>query len=217
MTTDLLARFRALDTTTVSDALDRLGLTGGCVGILPINHGTRACGHAFTVRYRPCGPTRGSVGDFLDDVSPGQVVVIDNGGRPVGTVWGDIMTVLAVKKGIAGTVIDGACRDLPRIRSLGYPIFTRSFTMITGKDRVEVESVNQPVSIANEQVCPGDLMLADDTGVVRIPAGRAEAVLAVAEEIEAAERRILEAIDNGMSLREARALHGYHALQTRRT
>ncbi|MBI1396654.1 MAG: RraA family protein [Betaproteobacteria bacterium] len=216
MSDDLLARFRALDTTTVSDALDRLGLTGGCVGIVPINHGTRACGYAFTVRYRPRGPGRGSVGDFLDDVTPAHMVVIDNAGRPTGTVWGDIMTVLAVRKGIAGTVIDGACRDLPRIRELRYPIFTRSFSMITGKDRVEVESVNEPVSIANEHVAPGDIMLADDTGVVRIPRDHATRVLEVAQEIEEAERRILEAIEQGASLREARARFGYHGLQTKR-
>ena len=72
--------------------------------------GGAGVGTAFTVRYRPCGMVKGTVGDFLDDVQPGQVVVLDNGGRRYGTVWGDIMTVYAQKRGVAGTVIDGVCR-----------------------------------------------------------------------------------------------------------
>lgn len=209
----LLQAFSTLDTTTVSDALDRLGLSGGCVGILPVNRGTRACGYAFTVRYRPCGPAKGTVGDFLDDVRDDQVVVIDNAGRIAGTVWGDIMTVLAHRKGIRGTVIDGACRDLPRIHELRYPIYARGICMITGKDRVEVEAVNQPVTIAGELMAPGDIVLADDTGVVRISRERAAQVLEVAQAIDVAEAAILSAIAGGMALREARAVHGYHALQ----
>ena len=63
--------------------------------------------------YTPCGEVKGTVGDFLDDVEPGQVIVIDNGGRDYCTVWGDIMAVTAKAMGIEGTVIDGVCRDIP--------------------------------------------------------------------------------------------------------
>jgi hypothetical protein len=97
----LVKKFKELDTTSISDALDRLGIAGGCQGILPQVPGTKAVGRAFTVRYRPCGVVKGTVGDFLDDVEPGQVVVLDNGGRTYCTVWGDIMTVYARKRGIA--------------------------------------------------------------------------------------------------------------------
>ena len=72
---DLVKEFRKLDTTAISDALDRLGIKGGCYGITPRVQGTKAVGRAFTVRYRPCGVEKGTVGDFLDDVEPGQVVV----------------------------------------------------------------------------------------------------------------------------------------------
>ena len=85
---DLVERFKKMDTTSVSDALDRLGIKGGCQGILPQVSGIKMVGTAFTVRYRPCGMVKGTVGDFLDDVQPGQVVVIDNGGRMYGTVGG---------------------------------------------------------------------------------------------------------------------------------
>jgi regulator of RNase E activity RraA len=213
---DLVKKFRALDTTSISDALDRLGIKGGCQGILPQVAGTKAVGRAFTVRYRPCGVEKGTVGDFLDDVEPGQVVVLDNGGRTYGTVWGDIMTVYAKKRGIAGTIIDGVCRDLPRILELKYPIFTRGRLMVTGKDRVEVDGINIPVAISDVQVRPRDIVVADDTGVVIVPFDKTEEVLKVALEIDETEQKILELLEKGMTLREARQQMGYHKLQSRK-
>jgi len=207
--------FRQLDTASVSDAMDKLGLPAGCLGITPVVHGVKFAGRAFTVKYRLCGAVeRGTVGDFLDDVPPGQVVVIDNAGRTDCTVWGDIMTTLAHRKGVAGTVIDGVCRDVPKIRELAYPIFSRGCFMMTGKDRVELEALNVPVNVALRQVRPGDIVLGDDSGVVVVPASRAEEVLAIARQIEHTEQEILRRIADGKTLREARAELQYHALQT---
>ena len=213
---DLIEKFKEMDTTCVSDALDRLGIKGGCEGIVPIVSGVKAVGTAFTVKYRPCGVEKGTVGDFLDDVLPGQVVVLDNGGRTYGTVWGDIMTFYARRQGIAGTVIDGVCRDLPRILESKYPIYTRGRFMVTGKDRVEVDGINVPVSISNVQVKPNDIIHCDDTGVVVVPAEKAEEVLAIAIEIDEAEQKILELLAQGMTLREARKQMGYHKLQSKK-
>jgi 4-hydroxy-4-methyl-2-oxoglutarate aldolase len=213
---ELVEKFQELDTTSLSDALDRLGIPGGCPGIVPQVPGTKAVGRAFTVRYRPCGVEKGTVGDFLDDVGPGQVIVLDNGGRTYCTVWGDIMTVYAQKRGIAGTVIDGVCRDLPRILASRYPIFTRGRLMITGKDRVEVDGINIPVAVSGVHVRPGDIVAGDDTGVVIVPHDRAGEVLKIALEIEAAEQKILDLLEKGMTLREARKQIGYHKLQSRR-
>jgi regulator of RNase E activity RraA len=213
---DLIERFKELDTTCISDALDRLGIRGGCQGILPQVPGTKAVGRAFTVRYRPCGIDKGTVGDFLEDVEPGQIVVLDNGGRIYGTVWGDIMTVYAMKHGISGTVIDGVCRDLPKILELKYPIFSRGRFMVTGKDRVEVDAINVPVSIADILVKPGDIVVGDDTGVVIVPFERAEEVLKIAKEIDEVEKKIIELIEKGISLKEARQQTGYHRLQSKR-
>jgi len=212
----LVDRYKDLDTTAISDALDRLGIKGGCAGIFPQVPGTKAVGRAFTVRYRPCGVEKGTVGDFLDEVEAGQVVVLDNGGRTFGTVWGDIMTVYAQKKGIAGTVIDGICRDLPRILALKYPIFTRGRWMVTGKDRVEVDGIQVPVAIGDVQVKPQDIVVADDSGVVVVPSERAEEVWKIAREIEEAEQKILELLEKGFTLREARKEMGYHRLQSKK-
>ena len=213
---DLVKEFRKLDTTSISDALDRLGIRGGCYGLTPRVIGVKAVGRAFTVRYRPCGVEKGTVGDFLDDVEPGQVVVLDNGGRTYGTVWGDIMTVYAQKRGIAGTVIDGVCRDMPRIHEVKYPIYTRGHIMVTGKDRVELDGINIPVAVSDVQVRPNDIVACDDTGVVIVPHDRAEEILKIAKEIDEIEQSILGMLDKGMTMREARKQTGYHKLQTKR-
>jgi 4-hydroxy-4-methyl-2-oxoglutarate aldolase len=210
----VIEAFRALDTACVSDAMDKLGLAAGCHGISPVIGDVKAVGRAFTLKYRMIGAVeRGTVGDFLDDVPPGHFVVIDNAGRTNCTVWGDIMTTLAAKKGLAGTLIDGVCRDAPKIKALRYPIFTRGVYMMTGKDRIEIESVNTPVSVAERQVRPGDIVMADDSGVVIVPASREKEVLDIAQDIEANEQRILAMLDQGLSLREARMQQGYHQLQ----
>ena len=212
----LVESFKHLDTASVSDAMDKIGISAGCHGIKPVVHGVKFAGRAFTVKYRACGAVeRGTVGDFLDDVPAGHVVVIDNAGRTDCTVWGDIMTTLAHHKGVAGTVIDGVCRDVPKIRDLGYPIFTRDYYMMTGKDRVEIEGVNVPVTVSQRQVRPGDIVMGDDSGVVVIPASRAEEVLKIAQEIEHTEQEILKRIAKGQSLRQAREELKYHALQTK--
>jgi 4-hydroxy-4-methyl-2-oxoglutarate aldolase len=207
--------FRKLDTACVFDAMDKLGLAAGCHGISPVVSGASAVGRAFTVKYRMIGTVeRGTVGDFLDDVPAGYFVVIDNAGRTNCTVWGDIMTTLASRNGVAGTLIDGVCRDLPKIKRLQYPIFTRGVYMMTGKDRIEIESVNEPVSIGERQVRPGDIVVADDSGVVIVPASREQEVLHIAQEIESTESHILGLLESGLSLRKARQQMGYHQLQT---
>lgn len=196
--------------------MDRLGIPCGLEGIKPIVSEPALCGRDFTVHYVPCGTVKGTVGDFLDDVAPGQVVVIDNGGRTWCTVWGDLMSIAAVRKGIAGTVIDGVCRDLPTIRRLNYNIFTKGHYMVTGKDRVEVDQVNIPVAISDVRVAPGDLVVGNATGVVVVPQERAAEVLATAQEIAAKEAVIEELVSAGTPLGEARAKVHYHSLQTRR-
>jgi regulator of RNase E activity RraA len=211
-----LQRASALDTTSISDALDRLGIAGQCLNIKPLDHRFRLTGRAFTILYGPAGNPPGTVGDYVDDVEPGSVVVLDNGGRENVTVWGDILTWVANRRGVAGTVIDGACRDTHLARELGYPIYSRSYSMRTGKDRVQVEAVNGPVTIGDARVAAGDLLRGDADGVLVIPRAHEEAVLAAAEEIDAIEQQIRAAINDGKTLAEARRLLGYHQLQTRR-
>jgi 4-hydroxy-4-methyl-2-oxoglutarate aldolase len=205
-----------LDTTSISDALDRLGIGGQCLGIKPLDHGFRLTGRAFTVLYGPASTPPGTVGDYIDDLEPDTVVVLDNGGRDNATVWGDILTTVAHERGIAGTVIDGICRDVHLSLKLGYPIFSRGYSMRTGKDRVQVEATNCPVNIGDARVDAGDILRGDADGVIVIPQAHEGDVLRIAEEIDRVEAQILAAVRQGSSLVAARRQFGYHQLQTKR-
>jgi 4-hydroxy-4-methyl-2-oxoglutarate aldolase len=211
-----LDRAAKLDTTSISDALDRLGIAGQCLNIKPLDPRFRLTGRAYTILYGPAGKPPGTVGDYIDDVLPGSVVVLDNGGRENATVWGDILTWVAHQRGVAGTVIDGACRDTHLARELGYPVFSRSYSMRTGKDRVQVEAVNGIVNIGDARVAPGDLLRGDADGVVVLPRAHEDAILAAAEEIDEVEQKIRAAVADGKTLAEARRQLGYHRLQARK-
>jgi regulator of RNase E activity RraA len=122
------------------------------------------------------------------------------------------MTRVAKRNGLAGTVIDGVCRDVALIRELEYPMFTRGAFMMTGKGRMRLTAVQEPVTAGDIVVSPGDLMVADDSGVLAIPQSRTEEVLRTALDIGAREDRIKDMIEKGLTLKEARMREGYHKI-----
>ncbi|WP_329110660.1 RraA family protein [Micromonospora sp. NBC_01699] len=202
-------------TATLSDGLDRLGRPGSLLGLSPLGAGAGLFGRAFTVRYVNAGTPAGTVGDYLDEVEPGRVVVLDNAGRTDCTVWGDILTAMAHHRGVGGTVIDGVCRDVARAVDLSYPIYSRGRFMRTGKDRVEVSDTGRPVSVGGVQVAPGQLVSADADGVVVIPVDVEDDLVDICTRINEREQAILADVLAGKSLAGARAEHGYHLLQRR--
>lgn len=211
---ELVALFTDSDTAAVSDALDKLGLAGQVWDIMPLaNYDTVTVGPAFTVRYVPASNPPGSVGDFIDDVAEGDVVVIDNGGRTDCTVWGDIMTQYAGIRGIAGTVIDGVCRDVSRAIADNYPVFTAGRWMRTGKDRIQVGAVNEPIGVGKVRVQARDIVVADANGVVIVPRERAREVAQTVQKIDQVEANIRQLIAGGATIAEARRKLGYHTLQ----
>jgi regulator of RNase E activity RraA len=206
------ARVEQYATSTLSDALDRLGIPGQALGISPLDRSFRMAGRAYTVRTIPVAGSAGTVGEYVDDVPPGSVIVLDNGGRMDATVWGDILTVTAHRNRLAGTVIHGVCRDAGRSLDLGYPIFSRGVTMRTGRGRVQADGYNVTVSLGEVRVEPGDLVVGDGDGVVVIPAAREDEVLTVAAEIAETEDRIRTEIAGGSRLDAARKRHRYMQL-----
>jgi regulator of RNase E activity RraA len=208
-----IERFRGMSTANISDALDRLRIPGSAHGISPLQNGQRMIGRAFTVQYVPAGSPPGTVGDYIDDLEPGTVIVLDNDGRTYCTVWGDILTAVAMTKGMAGTVINGVCRDVYRALDGHYPIYSSGRFMRTGKDRVEVSAMQVPVSLGDVHVKPGDLLIGDDDGVLVVAKEHEERVLEAAIEIAELEDHIVEETLAGTPLREARVKYGYHQLQ----
>jgi 4-hydroxy-4-methyl-2-oxoglutarate aldolase len=207
----------AYSTATISDALDKLGAESALRGLAPLFDGARVFGRAYTVRYVNAGNPPGTVGDYLDDVPPGDVVVLDNAGRTDCTVWGDILTAMAHARNVAGTVIDGVNRDVARALQLSYPIYSKGRYMRTGKDRVEVSDVGRPVSVGGLQVAPGDLLIGDADGVIRVPAALEVRAAEICAVIAASEEKIVADVLSGVSLAEARRRHGYHLLQRKQS
>lgn len=207
-----LARFA---TSGISDALDRLGIAGQATGIFPVDPLARLAGRAWTGLYQPVDVNGGTVGDYIDDVPPGAVICLDNAGRTDATVWGDILTLVASRRQLGGTVVDGVCRDSSRSRELGYPVFARGRWMRTGKDRVQMVGMQVPVTLGRVRVRPGDVLIGDGDGIVVVPREREAEVVEAVLAIEAAEEVIRDQVTQGVRLSEARQRLGYHALQTR--
>jgi regulator of RNase E activity RraA len=203
-----------LSTAEISDALDALRLPGSALGIGHIAGRKQVFGPAFTVQYVPVDiAAPGTVGDYLDDTPPGAVVVLDNSGRTDCTVWGGILSRLAAHRGIAGTVINGVCRDTAEADEASYPLYARGRFMRTGKDRVQVQAVNLPVTLGDVRVEPGDIIIGDQDGVVVVPAKRSAEVFERALALHAAEETILRSTLSGATLAEARRQAAYHTLQ----
>lgn len=206
MTADkLVARLAKLDSCAVSDALDRLNLKGAVVGIHPMGATARITGRVVTVKLKAKGREESArhLGTAaIEAAGPGDVIVVDHHGRQDVAGWGGILSTAAKVKGISGVIVDGACRDVDESRELGLPVFARAAVQVTARGRVVEEAFNIPVEIGGVEVRPGDLVIADGSGVVFVAAERAEEVLRTAEEIAAREAEMTKAVLAGRSVVE---------------
>lgn len=182
---DLVQRFTKLATPTLANALDDVAFEGVLEGLTQMVPGSRCVGRAVTVRE-----VTGRRGDFasedfkvghvLDAAQAGCVLVIDNGGHCVST-FGGLATLAAKLKGLAGLIVDGGVRDREEMVEHAFPVFARHMTPLTGRTRLAVTAVNEPVSCGGVRIRPGDIIVADGSGVVCIPAEHAAKVAELAE------------------------------------
>ena len=211
---DLFYQYSGGLTATVSDILDSMGICGAISASVlhPVISGKTVVGPVVTLRYvfERKTPTQGHVegarGHMADRdayavAQPGDVVVYDADGREV-SCQGGMSSNVAVKSGIAATICDGGVRDVEEMRRLGYPVWSRHITPITGKFRIEAAEINGPIVINGIQVLPGDLCIADDKGVVFVPQDK---ILEVLDRVKAAserEARVMAAFHAGNSIAE---------------
>jgi regulator of RNase E activity RraA len=200
----ILAGFRKVPTTTISDALDRLRISGGITGIFPVFPGTKVVGPAFGVKEIPrtAEISEFRVTEALDRAKPGNVIVFDVGGATRFSTWGGLASLSAKTKGIEAVVVNGAVRDVAEIRAIRFPVFSRSVVPITGKGRIATISINTPIEIEGIRINPEDLVIGDDDGIVIVPQESAEDVMQVAQKIRSDERKVEEAIAKGRSAAE---------------
>ena len=211
----IVERLLKLDTCAVSDGMDRLKLTGATYGVRPMWACPKIVGRAVTMKIKPVGldKPKQHLGTLpIEAAQPGDVIVVDNGGRPDQSCWGGLLALAAKTKGISGVVIDGACRDIDESRDVGFPVYARGAVPMTARGRVMQEAYNQEIEFAGVQVHPGDLVIADGSGVVIIPRSKEEEIVREAEEVAATEARMSEGIRQGMSVLEVLEKLGYEQM-----
>lgn len=187
-TDPLVARLSALDVCCVSDALDALNLDGYIDALTPIWEGARLVGRAVTTKLAegpaPAGSAPVHLGArAIERARPGEVIVVDNQGRDRMGSWGGLLARAAQLAGVAGVVLDGACRDADEARELGFPAFARRAVARTARGRVHEESCGEPISLCGLPVASGDVVMADASGVVVLAAARAQEIVERAEMI----------------------------------
>ena len=214
-TDEAINRLAKLDTCAVSDALDRLGLKGAVLGLRPLWPCPRIVGRAMTVKIKPAGlqkPKQHLCTPAIAAATASDIIVVDHGGRTDVAAWGGLLSLAAQVKKIRGVIVDGAARDVDESRELEFPVFGRGAVQVTARGRVMQESFNEEIECAGVQVHPGDLVIADMSGVVFIPRAKEEQVLAQAETLAASEQRMAEAIRTGRSVVEVMETLGYEAM-----
>ena len=190
--TDAYGRFAAFDPATVYEAGGKVGMVDPA--IRPAWAGARVCGRAFTVECHP--------GDNLmlhhavTLARPGDVLVATTGNHVAAGAWGEVLTVAALQRGIAGLVIDGAVRDIEAITSLGFPIFSRGLA-IGSCSKTETGAVARPINIGGVRLCSGDLVLGDGDGLVAVAESRLDEVYAQAHARHEKEREMLGQLREG--------------------
>jgi 4-hydroxy-4-methyl-2-oxoglutarate aldolase len=203
---NLLDRLAALDTCAVSDALDKLGLQGVLLGLQPLSNPRRMVGRVITVKLEEANgrPSTRHLGTLaVDSAQPGDVILVAHAGRPNVSGWGGILSQGAVKRGVAGVIVDGACRDVDESRELGLTLYARNAVPITARSRVIETAFNEPVLVGGDlTVSPGDLVIADGSGIVFLESARAEEIITTAEQIARRERAMAEAVLEGRPMVE---------------
>lgn len=216
MKEDYRERLKKLSTTNVSDALDALGLKGPTYGIRPTWEGCKKIvGEAVTVKLIAAGLTKSSnhLGvKAIEAAKTGDVIVVDNGGRLDVSCWGGILANGAKQKGVAGVVIDGACRDLDDYVEAGFSVYARGAVVATARGRIMEEATNVMVQFGGVQVRPEDIVIADRSGVVIIPKEKFGEVLIKAEELFQKEEDMIKEIRSGASMLEVDTKYNYETM-----
>jgi len=211
----LVQAFLELSTSNVSDALDRLHLRGAPHGLLPLWPGCpKIAGRAMTMRLVPEGsasPVLGTL-EAIGAARPGNVLVIDHGGRMDVNSWGGIATFTAVRRGLAGVVIDGVTRDIDEIKTLGFPVYGRGIIQQSIRHRCAFGGHGVDVHLGDVAVRTGDLIMGDENGIVVVPGEVLADALSLARQAAEAEERIKGWIAQGMDPIEAHERAKYNNL-----
>jgi len=198
---ELLLRLARMDTCVVSDALDKLGLSGVAAGLSRLATDRKLAGQILTVRLEAAN---GRLADrhlctaAIEAARAGDILVIEHHSRTDCAGWGGLLSRAAMVKGIPGVIVDGMCRDIDESRELGFTVFARGVIPATARGRIIETDFNCPITVGSVVVNPGDWVIADGSGVVFLPHQNVEAILTQAEQLVAREVTLLEDIEAGI-------------------
>jgi regulator of RNase E activity RraA len=211
-------RLMKVSTTNLSDALDKVGLRGAVIGILPLFGKPKVVGRAMTIKITAAGveKARGHLGvEAIASAHKGDVIVIDNRGDTHNNCWGEILSCAAKMNGVSGVIIDGAARDVDACEELEFPVLARGVVPITARGRIVQEAFNCPIRIGDVHVRPGDILVGDVNGVVVIPIERIDEVLNEAEQLMDKEERMKKDLLAGLDVLEVDKKYRYEHMLKR--
>ncbi len=194
-------RLARLDACGVSDACDGLGVAPSVSGIARYATGARLAGRVITVKLGGTKPEGGTTRHLctaaIDAARPGDIIVVEQRtGMDAGS-WGGVLSNAAQVKGVQGVICEGPARDIDESRALGFPVFARGMTARTARGRVYEVDWNCAITVGDVTVNPGDLVIADASGVVFLPQKRAAAIIEAAERITQRERLMADEARKG--------------------
>lgn len=194
-------RLRKLDCCAISDALDRLKISGQVTKLRQASGDRRIAGRAITVRLGtgdpPLGPPRHLGTTAIELAGPDNIIVVEQTSGVEAGCWGGLLTLGAKVRGVAGVVADGPVRDIDEARGYEFPIFTNRTTCLTARGRVVEKETNGPIAICGQAVNPGDYVVADRSACLFIREEDVERVLETAEAIVSREAAMAAAIRAG--------------------
>ena len=188
----LVDRLAVLDTCAVSDALDSLGVSGAASGLKRRSTNATIAGRVRTIKLAAGKPEGGS-GSHLGtqtivESSAMDVIVVEQRTGIEAAGWGGVLATAAHHKGIRGVIVEGPARDIDEYERIGLPVFSRSATPRTARGRIHQAATDVEIQVGGVAVAPGDLVIADGTGVVFVPADVAAKVILIAEKIVSREQ-----------------------------
>lgn len=220
MADDFVKRLARLDCCAVSDAMDKLGLAGGVSGLEQRASTRRIAGRVVTYKLVPkdqaptvSGPPRHLGTTAIEAAQPGDIVVVEQRtGLDAGS-WGGILSLAAKLRGVAGVIADGPVRDIDEARGYDFPVYCRSLTARTARGRVAEAFTNQPITLGEVTVHPGDYAIADASGVVFVRADDIARVLDAAEAIAGREAAMARALLAGQPVSQVMGADYEHMLR----
>jgi 4-hydroxy-4-methyl-2-oxoglutarate aldolase len=217
---DPVKRLSRLDCCAVSDAMDKLGLSGSVSGLDQRSTTRRIAGRVVTYKLVPAGqaparsgPPRHLGTTAVEAAEPGDVIVVEQRTGVDAGSWGGILTLGAKLRQVAGVVVDGPVRDIDEARGYDFPVYCRTLTARTARGRVAEAFTNEPVQIGDVTVAPGDYVIADASGVVFIKPTDIERLLEAAEMISNREAAMARALMAGRAISEVMGADYEHMLR----